>query len=252
MKNYILAGVCCVALATSAVAFSGCNGSDDVEANGEGTTIVVSQQNTGIWVSGQGRMSVAPDVSLIYLGVEVEAATVEEAQAEAAEAMTDVINSLTQNGVDEADIQTQNYSIYTVYDWNDDGRKLVGYRVTNTVEAKIKTISETGEIIDDAVKAGGNYIRVNSVAFTVDDYTQYYSQVRELAVEDAKNKAEELAELNGVTLGKVTYITEGSFSAPLKYDNALRDIEELGASTTPISPGELEIYLSVQIVYEMS
>jgi uncharacterized protein YggE len=64
---------------------------------------------------------------------------------------------------------------------------------------------------------------------------------------DAKAKAEQLAELAGVTLGKPTYISEG-----IPYSIYPRDYmyETAGAvPETPISPGEMELSLTVQVVY---
>lgn len=252
MKKYILTGVCCAVLAISAVGIAGCSNSDNnVGAAADGSTIIWTQQDTGIWVTGQGKIAVTPDIAILYLGVEVEAGTVEKAQADAAVAMDAVLNSLKQNGVSENDIQTQYYSINPVYDWSEKGRVLIGYRVSNSVEAKIKDVEETGAVIDSAVRAGGDYIRINNVAFTVDDYSQYQAQARELAVKDASDKAAELAQYSGVELGGATYISEGSFYAPARYDNTFKDAVEAGMPTTPIQPGELEVTLTVQITYSI-
>jgi len=64
---------------------------------------------------------------------------------------------------------------------------------------------------------------------------------------DAKAKAEQLANLGGVTLGKPTYISE-SISYPV-YSQPPRVAEAAPAPTTPISPGEMKISLDIQVVY---
>jgi hypothetical protein len=68
---------------------------------------------------------------------------------------------------------------------------------------------------------------------------------------DAEAKAQQLANLAGVTLGKPTYISEGGgYTVP--YYDAYRGTAEAGsAPTTPISAGEMEIRLSVQVVYSI-
>ena len=52
----------------------------------EGASIILSQQNTGLWVTGEGKVSVTPDVAILNLGVEAQAKTVAQAQREAVEA----------------------------------------------------------------------------------------------------------------------------------------------------------------------
>jgi uncharacterized protein YggE len=213
------------------------------------TNCIISQQNLGIWVNGQGTVTAVPDVAVLTLGVEVEAATVEEAQAQAAASMNAVIAALKANGVDESDIQTRHFNIYTVRNYDEGKQEIVAYRVTNTVTVNVRDVDETGTVIDAAVAAGGNDIRVNNIYFTIDDTSAYQDEARELAVADAKAKAQQLAELAGVSLGKVTYISEsGTSIPPIYYDS--RAAED-GASATPISPGELEVTVSVQVVYSI-
>ncbi len=249
MKKYLITVVLCLVLVATAFGVAGCD-NDILPGDGNGSGIIWSQQDTGIWVSGTGTITVVPDVAIISLGVEVEAATVAIAQAQAAVDMDSVINSLKANGVLEEDIKTQQYNIYPVRRWIDNKEVLVGYRVTNTVTVKIRDVADTGVIIDEAVRAAGDSIRINSIGFTVDEPETYYDEARQKAMEDAKDKAEQLANLGSVTLGKPTYISEGSFYIPVRYDNGLKEAVDSGTvPPTPISPGEMEVSLTVQVVY---
>ena len=110
--------------------------------NNEG--INISNQQQGIWVTVQGKVSVIPDILSLNLGIEAQATTVAEAQCQAAEAMDRVMTALADNGVAEKDIKTQYYSIYPVRRWDDGRETLVGYGVTNTVTAKIRDIDRAG------------------------------------------------------------------------------------------------------------
>jgi hypothetical protein len=213
---------------------------------------IFNQQNTGIWVSGEGKVSVVPDVAILNLGVQVQSDRVAEAQNYAATTMTAVVNELDNFGVAEKDIKTSQFSIAPVRRWSEkDGREiLVGYQVTNTIVTKVRKIEDTGAIIDAAARAGGDYIIINSVSFTVDEPSAYYEEARKLAMADARTKAEQLADLGKVNLGKPTYINETGAYMPV-----VRDFYSEGAmlapsaAPTPISAGELEIRLSVQVVY---
>jgi uncharacterized protein YggE len=52
----------------------------------------------------------------------------------------------------------------------------------------------------------------------------------------------------GVELGKPTYISEWE-SYPVNYIDYKSTMETSGSVATPISPGEIEITLTVQIAY---
>jgi uncharacterized protein YggE len=156
--------------------------------------------------------------------------------------------------VAESDIQTLYFNISQVTSWNRDTEEseVIGYQVTNTVIAKIRDVENAGTIIDAVVEAGGDLIRIDGISFSIDDPSTYYEQVRAEAMADAEAKAEQLAELGGVTLGSPTYISEGSIYVPSSvYRGTDYAMEEEGGVMieTPISPGEIDITLSIQVAY---
>lgn len=209
-----------------------------------------NSQYAGIWVTGQGEVTVVPDVAILSLGVEAQAITVQQAMDEAAIAMDQVMAALRANGVAERDIQTQWFNIYPVRDWIDEGREiLIGYRVSNTVSAKIRDVAATGSIIDRVAEAGGDLARIQGVSFTVDDPSQYHSEARAKAIADAQAKAQHLAALAGVDLGRPFYISESGGFVPIYRDYGYGMLEAGVVPPTPISPGETEVTLTVQMAF---
>ena len=239
-----------LALMLAIVGLAGCSAGTTGPIEIEGLNI--KNQQEGIWVSGQGEVTVTPDIATLRLGVDVQAASVAAAQSQAAEAMDEVMEALTDNGVAEKDIQTQHYSIYPVTRWDEDDEEqvIVGYRVTNTVNAKIREIDNAGTIIDAVAAAGGDFTRIDGIYFSVDDPSAYYEEAREKAMADARAKAEQLAELAGGSLGKATYISESSYAPSTAYRGDVYE-ESAMAVPTSISPGEMEISLSVQVGYSI-
>jgi uncharacterized protein YggE len=223
--------------------------------------LAYNSDSMGVWVSGEGKVTTVPDLAVVNLGVEAEAATVEEAMDEAAVAMNRVIDSLHSNGVADADIKTQWFNIYPVREWvdlrspisswagDDDYEVLVGYRVSNMVTVKIRNIDAAGDIIDDVARAGGDLTRLNGVSFTVDDPSAYEDEARELAIADAKAKAQQLARSAGVGLGKPFYISESGGYYPTYWDYGMELKGGDVYASTPISPGETEITLTVQMAF---
>lgn len=210
-----------------------------------------SSERSAIWVSGTGDVTVVPDMAVLNLGVEAEESTVGEAMDEAAKAMDGVISTLRANGVAEKDIQTRWFNIYPVRKWTEWDETIIGYTVSNTVSVKIRDVDAIGRIIDAAAKAGGDLIRINGVYFTVDDASQYDEEARVEAVADATDKAEQLADLAGVQLGKPFYISEGGgyTPTPIYTDYAMMSFEGSSIPTTSINPGETEIILTVQMAF---
>lgn len=212
----------------------------------------------GIRVSGTGTVSVEPDVAILQVGVEVFAGKVSTARSEASKAMDSVVSVLTNEGIEEKDIQTTRFSIYPRYDYEEvtiNGKRigtqvLTGYTVNNTVKAKIYEIDKVGQIIDKSADAGGDYVRINGVDFTVDDPSPYQTEIRKMAVEDAVEKAQEYALLTNVELGPVIELNEmnsGSMHSPYEADYGMRMMAS--APTTSISTGQLEISLSVNTLF---
>ena len=206
-----------------------------------------------IHVTGSGSVTGEPDMATLDLGVSVEGKTVAEAREEAAGAMTALINSLKENGVAETDIKTENFSIYPQYDYGERERVLRGYRVNNTVLAKVRDLESLGEVIDDAAAAGGNSVVINSIRFMIEDTTLLQTQARSLAVEDAEEKAQTLAEAGGVRLGDPVSIVESTFfgGPPITFSTEETAFDDAARTATPIAPGELTVTVNVTVVYEI-
>ena len=232
------------------VGLAGCTseGTSGIELP-SGLRINVGNQQEGLWVNGHGEVNAAPDIATLQLGISAQRASVAEAQAEAATAMDKVMTVLKQGGVANNDIQTQYFSIQQVTRWDKDKQQeiVVGYRVSNMVMAKIREIAKAGSIIDAVAEAGGDLTRIDNISFSIDDPSEYRKEARDKAMADAKAKAEQLANLSGVRLGKPTYISE-SISYPV-YPPPVRVAEAAPVPVTPISPGEMKISLDIQVAY---
>lgn len=218
------------------------------------TTVQNSEgQQRGISVSGEGIVQGAPDIATISLGVSTLRDTVAQARTDAATALTGMVDSLKANGVEEKDIQTAGLSIQPEYDYTDGRQLLRGFRVTNTLTAKLRDIDRTGEIVDEAVEAGGDSTNINGIQFSIDDPEELKNEAREKAVADAKARAETLAAASGVSLGSPITISETSYSPPVYYERGLAADGASGAPVpeTPIEAGELDVVVQVSVTWEI-
>lgn len=217
---------------------------------------------SGIFVTGQASVTVEPDLALLTIGVETRADTVAQARADAATAMENIVEAVKEHGLEEEDVQTQSFNIWPEYVYPEIGSGdvrgrepvLIGYTVRNTAGIKIRDIDAVGTIIDDVAEAGGDATRIEGIGFSIEDPEPFTAQLREEAVQDAKEKAEHLASLSGVSVGDLTFITEMGGGAPTARtfsDDAFAAEAFAPAATTPISGGELQLRLGVQAVFEI-
>ncbi len=229
-----------------------------IDASSQGAPAAYGSDGTGIWVSGEGRISVAPDIAALDFGVEASAPNVSEANSQASTAMDAIVKTLKKRGVKDKDIQTSRFSVYPRYNYVEeevDGVRsskevLTGYRVNNRATVKLRNLDTIGKIIDEVVEAGGDNVRISNISFTLEDPKSKMTELREMAVADAKAKAEHLAELSGVSVGRLIYISEGaaapSASGIYERDFGYAYAMSAAAPAPSISGGEVELSLSVQ------
>jgi uncharacterized protein YggE len=250
-----IAGIVLIAVVVGLVGCDSGEGGVTLNSGSSGIKLNLNGQQEGIWVNGEGKVTAVPDIAILSLGIQAQESTVTEARDKAAGAMTAIMNALKDAGVAATDIQTQNFNIQQVTRWDTDKQQeiVIGYQVTNTVTVKVRDVTKTPAVIDGVTVAGGDFTRINSLAFTLDDPTLYYEQARVKAVNDAAAKARKLADTAGVKLGKATYISESSYiPSPIYRD--VKTVEAIPAPTptTPVSPGEMEITVNVQIAYAIA
>lgn len=221
--------------------------------NESGVTAAETDTTRTISVNGEGRVSLAPDVVMMSVGVDERNADLNTAQTAADEKMDAIIAALRANGVAEDDIQTGNYSIYAERDYEREGQPVTGYVVSHTVTAKVRDIDNAGNVVSAAIDAGAN--NVGGIWFGLDDPAAAIQQARELAVADAEAKAIELARLANATLGPIQVISEGYVpsSPPVPYNGAGAAYDEAIRSSAPtINPGQTEVVLTVAVIYAIS
>ena len=203
-----------------------------------------------ITVVGEGIVSLKPDIAHLSMGVLVEKRRLSEAQAEASDKMNAVIDRLVALGISRDDIQTVNFSVNPVYDYPNDGTHPVlrGFQVANQVSVTIRDIGKTGEVADAVIDVGATTI--GGLSFDVSNMQGAKDQAREQAMADAKRKAEQLANLAGVGLGRPLSInaTDSGGAPPTPY-RGVAEAAPAAVAPPPIEPGTSEVRTTVNVTY---
>ena len=208
-----------------------------------------------ITISGDGKVTVSPDVATISVGVITEKKSVADAQSENTEKMNGIIKSLKGDfEIESDDLQTSRYRINPRYQYDDGKRSIVGYEVSQTLTVKVRDFDNIGGVISKSGDLGAN--SVNGPNFAIDDPEMYKAEAREKAIASAKEKAKALAKQVGISLGPIVGFNENiGYPTPYaRYDSAESFSLGIGgeAKATPqIEAGAEEVTVSVSISYEI-
>ncbi len=203
-------------------------------------------------VSGEGKITLVPDIAVISVGVTSQGSTVTKVQQELnvkINAMSDAIKKL---GVDDKDIKTSYYNVSPMYDYSSSTQRITGYEANSNLTIKVRKIDNANAVIDAATAQGAN--QVGGVSFDVDDKTKAENQARVAAVADAKTKADAAAKAAGFKLGRVINYSEGGGASPrpMMYDAAKAlPMAGGGNELTEVEPGSSELTVNVTLSYEI-
>jgi hypothetical protein len=212
------------------------------------------QEDNLVSVSGTGEVYVTPDIGSVSFSVVTENRDVSVASDENATKMNDVIEYIKSESVESKDNKTSGNNISPRYEWNNDTgkRSLVGYEVTQTISVKIRDLSKVGTIISNATSKGAN--DVSSLSFVIDDDEEAKAQAKELAIENAKKKAEDLEKMLGIKMVRIVSYSEYSSDMlrATSYDYAVNESMKVASSIAPtIEVGENKVTSTVTITYSI-
>jgi uncharacterized protein YggE len=199
-----------------------------------------------ITVTGEARISVAPDLAQVDAGVTTEAKTAREASDANNAAMGKVLLALKGAGIEEKDFQTSRLSLQPHYTPNRvPPNAIVGYQANNRVTVKLRDVSKAAALVDTLVGAGANSI--GGISFLVSQPSKLLDEAREQAIADARRKAEIYAKAAGVTLGAPLSISEEGAQAPPQ----LRRMSAGIAAAAPIAQGEETLHVTVSVSWSI-
>lgn len=183
----------------------------------------VAPAETRISVSGTGETTVSADTAVISLGVNARNKDVLKAQQAVNETIAAIRKALIEQGIREENINTELINIYALYDYSGDQEQLAAYSANSTLAIKVTDMQSVGALIDTAFAAGANTL--NGVSFSASDTDEAKAEAIKKAVENAKKKAEILAEAGGLKITGIRTISENSVHS---YENSVGNVYAKG------------------------
>ncbi|OCB18136.1 hypothetical protein A5674_10540 [Mycobacterium malmoense] len=202
-----------------------------------------------VTVFGSGQVQGVPDTLTADVGIEFTAPDVTAAMNQTNDRQQAVINALTGAGVDRKDIRTTEVTLQPQFSnpGPNGTAAITGYRATNAITVKIHPPDAASRTLALIVGTGGDATRIKSVSYSIADDSQLVKDARARAFNDAKNRAEQYAQLSGLRLGKVLSISEAT-EPPVAGPPAPRAMP----SAVPLEPGQQTVSFSVTAVWELS
>jgi uncharacterized protein YggE len=235
-----------IVLAAAGLAVAGIAACDKAPASPLTTGATTPRQVT---VVGSGEVKGVPDTLTANVSLEATAPDATAALNQTSSRTQAVIDALVGSGIDRKDIGTSQLSLQQQFG---DSSTPVGYTASNSLTVKIRKIDTASGALALISTTGGNNTRINSVNFAVEDDSQLVKDARNRAFHDAKDRAEQYAELSGLTLGEVVSISEvGTGSAPPSPPPLPRGAMA-DAMAVPLEPGQQTVGFSVTVVWELT
>lgn len=174
-----------------------------------------------IRVSGSARVETEPDMASFSITVSERADTTKEAQERTNLKVTCAYKVLTEDyGIADRDIATTYMNLSPEYSWIEGKQVLQGQKATQTISVKLRDLSVLGDVIDSLSEISG--ISVGSISIDSSVRSSCLSEARMLAVQDARERAEDYARAEGLTVCGVSSIIEaGSDSSAYRIGNAV-------------------------------
>lgn len=205
-----------------------------------------------VTVSGEATVSTPPDRVSFTAGVQSVAQTVEAAVAENNQKTRRIIDALKAAGATDAEIRTSNFSIWPQQD-HGEGRppRITGFMVSNQVTVTKRDPTAASRLLTAAVSAGAN--NVSGLSMSVSNMDRVRAEGLRRAYENARTRAQALAEASGRTLGRAVTIREGGLYVPppQPYARGMVAMEASAAMDVPVEPGNEDVDFNVQVVFEL-
>ena len=209
--------------------------------------------DTEITVSGEGNILVSADTAVVNIGVNIRDRNALKAQQRANEVIAAVRKTLTENGIAAEDINTGYVELFTIYDYDySSGSDAVSMYTANSMLAiQLKDMTQVGKVIDLAFGAGANSL--NGVSFSASDTDAARKEALKAAVEQARVKAEMLAEAAGLKITGIEAINEGgtySFDSGLNNFRAKGMADEAAMAETVVQAAKIQVNSTVNITFK--
>jgi uncharacterized protein len=205
-----------------------------------------------ITVIGEASSNVSNQVATFTAGVSSVNDDKDSAVNDVNSKVTQLIKSVKDFGIADADIKTQNISLNQMdeqyYDNGVQKSRPGQWRVSNDVEITLREVGKASDLANVLSQSGAT--NVWGPNFSLNDVKNAQADLLAKAIADAKNKATKAAIGSSRKLGKILTVTEGNSTQNVGPFYA--KMEGMGGGGgSPVETGTGEVTQTVTVVFEM-
>lgn len=207
-------------------------------------------------VSGQGEVAVKPDRARLSIAVDQYAQEPKPAETAANKIVRDYLAEVKKLGIEDKHISTAGISLNPEYVWDEKLRqnRITGYRARRDIQIYVENLEKLGDLILSATKTGIN--QVSPPMLESSKGKELSRQALTAAAQDARSKAQLLAETLGVMLGAVRMISanDGHFPQPVMAKAMMirgEAMADSGNAQMGFESGEIKVIANVQAEFDL-
>ena len=204
-----------------------------------------------VTVTGEATLQEMNKLARFMVSIEGKNENKDEAVKDLEERSAKIIKVIKGFGIEEKDIETESMNVYQESIWDDGERKEGDWKASTSISLVLREINKSSELT--SLLNSNDVERVSGPNFYIDeDDEENDEKLFEMAIENARDKAELLAKSAGRRLGKVVKISEGSENQTNVYTKAMGGALELSTdSSMPVEVGSSKLSKSVIVVFEL-
>ncbi len=208
---------------------------------------------------GYSSIKVNPDLISVYFNVETKGDSAAEAKDANSVIVDKMTSALLNVGIDREEIQTQGFNVYENQVWENNRYVSKGFKATHQIKVVLDS-SETSlisNVIDAGVDSGAMLSYINFELSTAKQ-NEYKAVALKMAGEDARMKADAIAEGLGMEVGSLVSVSTTDFYyqpwntySAKGGETMSSDVAEAKLAATNIQPGNQEVTANIRVVYKL-
>lgn len=204
-----------------------------------------------IQVQGRCQTKVTPDRVTITFTAENQSRDQKEALTKINQQIERLKEQIKNLKLNHLELKSSSYNVYPVREYEKDKVVDKGMRVSLALEVVSSQIERMGETMALASKLGITNVSTLQTFLSLEKNQQEYLKCLDIAADDAKAKAGQLAKKLAVGLGSVVRIIESPFPVPtpVYHEKAMMKSAMSDTSAPAIEPGLQEFSTTIEVSF---
>lgn len=206
-----------------------------------------------ITVTGEANEKIAPDQARLSLSVVTRDPSLPRAKEQNDTMLKKIVAIAQDFNIPKEKIATSGVNINPEYNYENNRQFLAGYAVSRSLEITIGDITQSEKLLSGLVEAKVD--QIHGLSFSLAEPEAHAAPIRAKAYNNAKARAEVLAQAAGVKLGAPLIIstagTSPGFPPPMPMMRAMATSDVMESSQAPSLPGLITLQESLTVTFAL-